>query len=289
MEWKSWLSLPLEQRAQLPIQPGIYIIVDAEDEVWYVGRSTNLNARWNGKQHHRYQQLSRTNNKRSYRIHWRIFPAEQLGNEEQRYIDLLKPHLNYSRVKTYARRAIQPSDEIARLLKTINKKTLLFPDIRSVVLGYYTELDETEEEALEECFYIVIAVTVNDHDGPILKSYKKSLSRKGSSLKGYWQTYASDCGVDSSAKQPALIPVFLSGSIVYEFVCYSNLIERLEAHKENVCTIELARQNVLALKNINLLPSLIVEDGHFCFSSEDYLRYRIPDLRPILELTSPHR
>ena len=30
MEWKNWLSLPLNQRTQLPSQSGIYVVVDAE-------------------------------------------------------------------------------------------------------------------------------------------------------------------------------------------------------------------------------------------------------------------
>lgn len=184
MEWKSWLNLPLAQRAQLPRQPGIYVIADAEDQVWYVGRSVNLNARWNGKQHHRYKQLSRTNNKRFYKIYWQVFPSEQVNAKEQLYINLFKPHLNYSRVKTYVRKAIQPHEEIGRLLKTLNKKTSLFPGMRSVVLGYYTEVDENEEEYLEECVCIVIAINANDHDGLILKSYNKSFGRKGNSLKG---------------------------------------------------------------------------------------------------------
>lgn len=52
MEWKQWPNLPLAQREQLPTQSGIYVVVDAEDQVWYVGLSKNLNTRWNGKGHH---------------------------------------------------------------------------------------------------------------------------------------------------------------------------------------------------------------------------------------------
>ncbi|HEY9661411.1 MAG TPA: GIY-YIG nuclease family protein, partial [Allocoleopsis sp.] len=167
MEWKSWSSLPLTQRERLPAQSGIYVVVDAEEQIWYVGRSVNLNARWNGKGHHRYQQLSRTNGKRQYQIHWKCFPPTQLDEKEQFYIDLFKPHLNYSRVRTYARKSIQPHEEISRLLKVINKKTTLFPDVRSVVLGYYTEVDEDEEGTLKEYTCIIIVINVNDHDGPI--------------------------------------------------------------------------------------------------------------------------
>jgi len=69
MEWKSWANTPFAQRDQLPAQAGIYVVVDAEDQVWYVGKSINLQARWSGKGHHRFRQLNRSNNKRSYRIH----------------------------------------------------------------------------------------------------------------------------------------------------------------------------------------------------------------------------
>jgi excinuclease UvrABC nuclease subunit len=50
MEWKLWNSIPFAQSSYLPSHPGIYIVVDVEEEVWYVGKSINLNARWNGKQ-----------------------------------------------------------------------------------------------------------------------------------------------------------------------------------------------------------------------------------------------
>jgi hypothetical protein len=180
------------------------VVVDTEEQVWYVGQSVNLNARWKARGHHRYQQLSRTNNKRLYKIYWQFFPSEQLNEKEQLYIDLFKPHLNYSRVKTYARKATQPDEELSRLLKVLNKKTMLFPDVRSVVIGYYTEIDEDEEGKLKEYTCIVTAVNVNDHDGLILNSYSKSHSKKGKNLKGYWYTYESTCGSAHPDIKPAL-------------------------------------------------------------------------------------
>lgn len=284
MEWKSWSSLPLTQRERLPAQSGIYVVVDAEEQIWYVGRSVNLNARWNGKGHHRYQQLSRTNGKRQYQIHWKCFPPTQLDEKEQFYIDLFKPHLNYSRVRTYARKSIQPHEEISRLLKVINQKTTLFPDVRSVVLGYYTEVDEDEEGTLKEYTCIIIVINVNDHDGPILNSYQKSFSRKGSNLKGCWQTYENKCGDDNPDIRPAFIPVFLFENIVYEFVCYPDVIEKLSQNKAALHSVEIAKQPVLALQDMTILPSLVVPERQFIFRTEDYLRYRVPELQPILQL-----
>lgn len=284
MEWKSWSNLLLTQRERLPSQSGIYVVVDAEEQVWYVGRSINLNARWNGKGHHRYKQLSRTNNKRLYKIYWQFFPSEALNEKEQLYIALFKPHLNYSGVKTYLRKAIQPNEEISRLLKVINKKTVLFPDVRSVVLGYYTEIDANEEGELKEYTCIVIIVSVNDHDGPILNSYNKSHKRKGSNLKGCWCIYESECGSDDPNIKPVSIPIFLFGNIIYEFVCYPSLIEKLAQNRSSLHSIEIAKQSVLALKDTSILPSLIVPDGNFMSRLKDYLEYRAADLQSVLEL-----
>lgn len=284
MEWKTWSNLSLTRRELLPSQPGIYVVVDAEEQVWYVGRSVNLNARWNGKGHHRYKQLSRTNNKRLYKIYWQLFPSEKLNEKEQLYIELFKPHLNYSRVKNYLRKAIQPNEEISRLLKVINKKTLLFPDVRSVVLGYYREIDEVEEGDLKEYICIVIVVSVNDHDGPILKSYNKSHQRKGNNLKGCWYIYESECGSNDPNIKPASILVFLFGNIIYEFVCYPSLIEKLAQNRSSLHNVEIAKQSVLALKDTSILPLLIVPDGNFFSRLKDYLEYRAGDLQSVLQL-----
>jgi hypothetical protein len=147
-------------------------------------------------------------------------------------------------VRTYARKATQPRDEISRLLKVINQKTMLFPDVRSVVLGYYSELEE-EDGQLNKYTCIVIAINVNDHDRVILNSYQKSLTRKGIQLKGCWQTYESSCGSHDPECKPALIPVFVLEPVVYEFVCYPDLIDNIAQRQSH---------------------------------------YRIPDLRPIHEM-----
>ncbi|CAC5340484.1 MULTISPECIES: GIY-YIG nuclease family protein [Planktothrix] len=284
MEWKSWSSLPLKQREQLPPQPGIYVVVDAEQEVWYVGRSININARWNGRGHHRYPQLSRTNNQRLYRIYWQLFTTEQLNEKEQLYIDLFKPHLNYSRVKTYARKPIQPNQEISRLLKVINKKTTLFPDVRSVVLGYYTEIDEDEDGSLKEYNCVVIVVSINDHDRPIINSCQKSQSRKGKSLEGYWKVYESECGSADPNLKPAFILVFMLENIVYEFVCYPTLIHKLAGNRSSLHYIQIAKQTVLALTDTSILPSIMNTDSSFRTRREDYLHYRAADLKSVLDL-----
>lgn len=282
MEWKQWPGLPLAERHNLPCHPGIYVVVDSEDQVWYVGLSTNLNTRWNGKGHHRYKQLSRANSKRIYRIHWQFCPVEQLAAQERYYIDRFRPHLNYSRVRSYPRRAIQPYQEISRLFKVLNQKTMLFPEVRSVVLGYYTEVDEDDTGTLKGYTCIVTAVSINDHDRTILNSYKKSYSKKGSNLKGCWGVYESNYGSSNADNKPVMIPIFLSDDIAYEFVCHYKLLDRLEHHIESLHTVELAKQSVLALKDPNALLTYL--SGPANTDHEVYLKYRAVNLHPIAEL-----
>ncbi len=45
MEWKDWSSVAFTERYCLPSCSGIYVIVDANDCVWYVGQAANIKAR----------------------------------------------------------------------------------------------------------------------------------------------------------------------------------------------------------------------------------------------------
>lgn len=165
----------------------------------------------------------------------------------------------------------------------LNQKTILFPDVRSVVLGYYTELDEDETDTLKEYTCIVTLVNVNDHDRTILNSYHKSYRKQATSLKDCWGVYESNCGNNDPAVKPVLIPVFLANDIAYEFVCYFSLIDKLAQQKANLHTVELVQQSVVALKNVDILPTLLAAEKPR-ISHEMYLHYRAADLRPISEL-----
>jgi hypothetical protein len=114
MEWKHWDCLPFKEREHLPSDSGIYVVVDANDNVWYVGQATNLNSRWTGKSHHRYPQLIRSNAKRQYRIYWHPFPQIELNQLESRYITQFCPVLNQTRVKQYSPGKPQLKIEVKR-------------------------------------------------------------------------------------------------------------------------------------------------------------------------------
>ena len=102
MEWKEWQYCPFTESHKLPCISGIYVVVDCNDNVWYVGKAINLNSRWNGRGHHRYAQLSRSNGKRDFSIFWKTCVASELDKTERYYINLLKPSLNESKVKNYS-------------------------------------------------------------------------------------------------------------------------------------------------------------------------------------------
>lgn len=144
MDWQDWPSVSLSDRAQLPNDAGIYVVVDANQCVWYVGQAVDLQARWLGREHHRYPQLIRTNKKLGHRIYWQTFESHQLNEKERFYIDLLKPELNGCKVKSYLPKQPQVDREIKRLFKVLNKPTLLFPVIRSAIAGAYQDEDGVE-------------------------------------------------------------------------------------------------------------------------------------------------
>ena len=287
MEWKEWSNLPLTQRDQLPNHPGIYVITDLAEQVWYVGKSANLNNRWRGKGHHRYSQLSRSNKKKFFQIYWKPFRLEQLNEKEQYYISLFNPHLNGTKVKSYIRKKAQPNAELKRIFQVVNRKTTLFPSVRSVVLGYYKELDEEE---MKEYTVLVVLVNINDHDKIILGSAMRSQKRQGRHLKDFWKEYACDCELDESRYSPATLLVFMMDDYVYEFICCSELRESLKETPSKLYQVELFNQSVTALRSpdtITELPSntyrLPSPDGRLQLNSEDYLNYRVPKLQPVDE------
>ncbi len=102
MEWKEWQCLPFKEKHKLPSISGIYVVVDFTAHVWYVGQAVNLNQRWNGRGHHRYAQLSRSNGKRNFSIFWLPCAPRELDKTERYYINLLKPSLNETKVKKYS-------------------------------------------------------------------------------------------------------------------------------------------------------------------------------------------
>jgi len=287
MEWKDWSNVPLAQREQLPTYPGIYVITDLEEQVYYVGKSANLKNRWRGKGHHRYRQLNRSNKKKSFQIYWKSFSLEQLNEKERHYISLFSPHLNGTKVKSYIRRQVQPTKELKRIFQVLNRKTMLFPLARSVVLGYYKELDEEE---MKDYTVLVVLVNINDCDKFIYDSAMRSQKKQGSHLKDFWITSTCDCGLDESLYTPTSFFAFMIDDFVYEFVCCDKLRESLEKTPSKLYQIELFEQSVTALRSPDIITELPINtyrhssnDGRLRLNSEDYLNYCVPKLQPVDE------
>lgn len=85
------LSVAIEDRAKLPAAPGVYFVLDATGDVLYIGRATNVRARWAGKAHHRYKQLRKIDGARI--AYWEV-PTDQQENLERIWIQALIPPLN---------------------------------------------------------------------------------------------------------------------------------------------------------------------------------------------------
>jgi len=82
--------IPLAERNTLPKRPGVYIALDAENQVWYVGRARSLHKRWT-QSHHRLAALQRVE---GVRLAWLEIPQGCLAYVERLLIDALGPRLN---------------------------------------------------------------------------------------------------------------------------------------------------------------------------------------------------
>lgn len=274
MEWKDWSSIAFTQRDCLPSSSGIYVVVDANDCVWYVGQAANIKARWAGKTHHRYPQLIRSNKKRSYRIYWQEFSVDLLTEKEKYYIELLKPELNGCKVKKYLPKQPQVEREIKRLLKVLNNPTFLFPVVRSVVSGWYEDNDGTH------C--IIILINAND----IRLLFQSMKKRHSPQVKNAWGLYKSYCGKDEQIYQSASVIAYSFFNYRFEFIELPNIIFYLEEHENTrecyVCVTELLGVQVRAFKYLDIFQKLPLENEYSFTNSEgkqyltnlDYLKYR---------------
>lgn len=279
MEWKDWLSVALSDRRHLPSCSGIYVVVDIDNFVWYVGLAVNIRARWMGKTHHRYPQLSRSNRKRGYKIYWKEFPVDSLTEKEKYYIELFKPELNGSKVKKYLPSLPQVEREIKRLLKALNTPTLLFPVVRSLVVGEY--------EGSDGARCIIILRNANDFK---ITGYSM-MKRNSKQVRTAWSTYISYCGKDKQYYQPYCVSVYSVYNYRFEFIELPNLIyyleENINAREQYVKTIELLGIKVGALRYLDIFTELPIEEERFLIDSQrkkhlrniDYLNWRRNQLK----------
>ncbi|BAZ18831.1 hypothetical protein NIES4071_107160 (plasmid) [Calothrix sp. NIES-4071] len=227
-----------------------------------------------GKSHHRYPQLSRSNRKRGYKIYWKEFPIDSLIEKEKYYINLFKPELNGCKVKKYLPSLPQVEREIKRLLKALNTPTLLFPFVRSLVVGEY--------EGSDGARCIIILRNSND-----FKITGYSIMKKNSKqVRNAWSTYISYCGKDKEYYQPYSMYVYSVYNYRFEFIELPNFIYYLEANtnarEQYVKTVEILRVKVKALRYLDIFTEVPIEEERFYIDQQrrkhlrniDYLNWR---------------
>lgn len=87
-------SVALEDRFQLPPEPCVYFAFDSQGAVQYIGRSVNLQQRW--QNHHRYNDLLKID---GVRIAYASVALDLLPEVEVELIKVFDPPLNGRRIR----------------------------------------------------------------------------------------------------------------------------------------------------------------------------------------------
>ncbi|MEA5447636.1 GIY-YIG nuclease family protein [Leptolyngbya sp. CCNP1308] len=278
MEWQDWKCVDFLERGRLPAESGIYVVVDSENFVWYVGKARNLQNRWLGRGHHRYPQLIRSNKKLRHRIYWKTVLTLELDEKEQFYIRLFEPELNGRKVKNYLPKEAEVNREIKRLLKVLNKNTFLFPVIRSIIAGEYTD------DLGNRC--VVVVTNLNDFS-ILAKSSRKRYSQK---VRNSWIELETYCASDEKEYKPLIVPAYTFQGYRFEFIAVPEIIfyfedsfdERIRWLQE----IDMFDVPIKALKGLGFFKNLNLEEAYGFVSSDNkrtfkdvaYLKYISSDL-----------
>ncbi len=283
--WKSWSKVPLRNKDLLPEYSGIYIVTDQTECVLYVGKSKNIKDRWVG--HHRHKQLIRRDRKdRRFYIYFKNFSLDRLDEEEKYYINLLNPSLNSTKVTKYIPKTPTPESVLTKLLRAINRKTSLFPDGRSLVLGCWDT-----NEADDSCCHVAIAIGMNDSSGSVANSaYSKNryerligVIKKNTNWK-YYETY---CGLSKDEYHFAMILTYLYQGWAIHFVWIGwEIIDFARASKERIAKINLFGVEAYCLEEPHVLETVKLEcynnvtDGKKHLYNSDFILSILPSIQP---------
>ncbi len=140
IELSDLTSITLNARQFLPTCSAIYIVLDSLNQVLYVGKASNLRARWQG--HHRFEQLKNINKKRPVRIAWLVCEEAKLNQWELYYINKYCPLLNNTSVE--AKKIIPSQIILSKSLEKIAKYAIVFGicprkgnDLPTIVIKYF--------------------------------------------------------------------------------------------------------------------------------------------------------
>lgn len=258
-DWKTWDKVPLRNKQLLPDYSGIYIVTDQTEFVLYVGKSKNIKNRWLG--HHRHKQLIKKDRKnRRFYIYFHHFPEDKLDEEEKYYINLLYPSLNTTKVNKYIPKIPVAESVLTKLLRTINRKTSLFPDIRSLVLGYWYA-----SELNDSYCHIAIAVGINDLEGSVVNSAcVKSRNKwiRGTLKKNSnWRYYETYCGLSKEEYHPtATLTYFFQKSAIHFVWIGWEIIDWAKDNREQLSKINLFGVETYCLQTPHILETVKLEN-----------------------------
>ncbi|MFQ4140262.1 GIY-YIG nuclease family protein [Nodosilinea sp. PGN35] len=115
-------SLPLSGRRNLPHCTAIYLAIDAQDRILYIGKARNLAARW--KNHHRLYNLEELDKNSPVRLAWQSWSEDDLSEAEKALIENFHPLLNNTKIE-YPK--IIPSEITLRdFLKKFSRRLIIF-------------------------------------------------------------------------------------------------------------------------------------------------------------------
>jgi hypothetical protein len=161
-------NLELDRKNYLPDCSGIYYVIDLDKTIWYIGRSVNINRRWNReKSHHRYEQLLSLalEQKTTFFLYYRRVNVKQINQEEKQAIFKYQPLLNNTPIdKTLVRSRQNPN-----LL--LNSTLTILSDFTKS-----TNRKEFKQQALKNNFNMETKIKVEDRvekDIQAIKTFRR--------------------------------------------------------------------------------------------------------------------
>ena len=90
--------LSMKDRDKLPNKPGIYRVLDGDQNVIYVGQAQDIRERWKNKKHHKLKPIEEYCKKKETEafIDWVLVPKKLLNRVENCAVEFYDPILNAS-------------------------------------------------------------------------------------------------------------------------------------------------------------------------------------------------
>ncbi|MEP0751133.1 GIY-YIG nuclease family protein [Trichocoleus sp. Lan] len=193
----------LLEKSNLPNCAAIYFVSDSKGQVIYIGRTVNLLARW--REHHRFNQLKRLNQKNRISISWMVCSNDinALSSLENEFIKLYKPPLNWSKV-------VSPVIRITPSEITLQQSLQQLAKLNTMIFGFDPIADEEPPT-----IYLVYPVLGKRGISGSIRSILKNINKRASVLKwkeyhtdpkswgkfGYWETEYNGIRIDLSPVQ----------------------------------------------------------------------------------------